>query len=71
MSRCRYIRKAVFGMTQTQFADMLGIWQGAVADLERRDALPAKHQITIRKEAAKRGLTWRDDWFFETPEAAQ
>jgi transcriptional regulator with XRE-family HTH domain len=58
-------------MTQTEFARMLGIRQSAVWELESRDALPARHQITIRKEAAKRGLTWRDDWFFETPEAAQ
>jgi DNA-binding transcriptional regulator YiaG len=58
-------------MTQTEFARMLGIRQSAVWELESRDALPARHQITIRNEAIKRGLEWRDEWFFHLPEAAQ
>lgn len=69
--RLRYIRQNVFGMNQTAFAQMLGLSQSAVAMLEQRDAMPEKHQRTIRKEATKRGLPWRDEWFFETPEAAQ
>lgn len=72
MARLRHIRQNVFGMNQADFAGMLGISQSAICMLELRDALPEKHQRTIRAEAASRGLQWRDEWFFETPaEAAQ
>jgi DNA-binding transcriptional regulator YiaG len=71
MSRCKHIRTTVFGMTQTEFARMLGIRQSAVWELESRDALPERHQHTIRNEAIKRGLEWRDEWLFQQPEAGK
>jgi transcriptional regulator with XRE-family HTH domain len=58
-------------MSQASFAALLGISQSGIAMLESRDALPEKHQRTIRAEAAKRGLEWRDEWFFEMPEPAE
>lgn len=67
MTRFQHIRKNVFCMTQAEFADLLGIRQGAVSMLESRDALPERHQRTIREAAKRRGIEWNDTWFFEPP----
>lgn len=60
-----YIRKGVFGMSQSEFAAMLGITQPVVSDMERTGSVSLRHQKTIRDEAAARNIEWSDSWFFE------
>jgi DNA-binding transcriptional regulator YiaG len=67
MSRIRAIRTNVFGMSQSEFAQMLNRSQQAVSKAEQRDSLPVWSQLAIREAAKKRGMLWLDKWFFDPP----
>ena len=63
-----YIRKAVFGMNQTQFSHALGLTQSAVSKWEASGRVPSRYQQAVRSLASDMGKVWSDSWFFETPE---
>lgn len=68
MNAITNIRKNLFAMSQTAFADMLGVTQPVVSDMERTGRVSIRHQQTIRDEAVKRGIeNWSDSLFFEVP----
>lgn len=68
MKPIKFIRKHIFKLTQAEFGLMLGIKQSVVSDMEKSGIVTMGHQITIREEAARRGMQWSDSWFFEMPE---
>jgi predicted transcriptional regulator len=66
MSQLRQIRRTVFGVTQTEFAKIAGVSQPLVSRWEKGDRKPSLPElIRIRAEARRRGLKWKDAWFFE------
>lgn len=66
MSQLRTIRRAVFGVTQTEFADIAGVSQPLVSRWEKGDRKPSLPDLRrIRAEALRRGIKWNDSWFFE------
>lgn len=64
-----YIRRAVFGITQREFAtEVLGVTNMTISNWERGESEPTRaHMILIRNGALARGLPWNDRWFFEPP----
>jgi transcriptional regulator with XRE-family HTH domain len=61
----RHIRKHVFRLTQTEFADLAGVAQSSVSRWEKGTP-PALNELrAIRQAATKRGLNWDDSLFFE------
>lgn len=69
-NRLQHIRLNVFGMTQSEFANLINVTQPTYSAFEKNDSLPFARQEAIRKVAAERGIPWDDTWFFETPENA-
>lgn len=69
----KYIRTKVFGVNQTDFAELAGVDQTAVSRWERGWRAPTHaSQIRIRQAASERRLQWSDSWFYEVPpEAAE
>ncbi|NEI71043.1 helix-turn-helix domain-containing protein [Rhizobium lusitanum] len=66
MNVFRHIRTNIFGLRQGEFADAVGITQGAVSRLESGDPNPSYNTlISIRKAAASRGVAWDDSYFFD------
>jgi transcriptional regulator with XRE-family HTH domain len=70
MNALRYIRKHVFQVTQTEFADLAGVGQASVSRWENGVAPSLDEMQAIRRAAAARGLAWDDRWFFEVPDTA-
>lgn len=67
MNPIEHIRKNVFGMTQKEFADAIGVAQPSVSRWERGVPFAHPEMKAIRSVARERGLEWDDRWFFETP----
>ncbi len=70
MNAIRYIRKEIFGATQAEFAALAGVTQASVSRWERGVAPSLDDMQAIRIAASERGLKWKDEWFFQSPEAA-
>lgn len=67
-----HIRKVVFGATQAEMAEIARVSQGTVSKWEAGSLRPDSAELRrIRDEAAERGLSWDDKWFFEAPGAAK
>jgi transcriptional regulator with XRE-family HTH domain len=68
-----HIRKQVFGLSQTEMAEIAAVSQGTVSKWENGSLTPDRNEMErIRTEALRRGLSWDDSWFFEAPaEAAE
>jgi len=64
------IRLNVFdGISQASFGEIAGTTQATVSRWETGELSPNSEQMgRIRAEANKRGLSWNDQWFFESPE---
>lgn len=73
MSVIRHIRKAVFGVSQSEFAAIAGVTQATVSRWENGVSLSLDEMKAIREAAMQRGIVWDDGWFFEAPnsEAAE
>lgn len=68
MRPIEHIRRHVFGLNQTPFAQIAGTTQASVSRWERGEQFPDQQEMDrIRDEARTRGLAWDDSWFFETP----
>ena len=70
MNALRHIRKHVFHVTQTEFAELAGVAQATVSRWENGVAPSLDEMQVIRLAAAARGLEWDDRWFFEVPSTA-
>lgn len=67
MKPITHIRKKVFGMSQAQFAEALGVSQSTVSRWDSGTAVPTQTEMeAIRELASKRSIEWNDSWFFET-----
>lgn len=67
----RHIRTNVFGLTQDDFAALLGVPQSVVSRWENGVMQPRLPVLgRIRAAAHERGIEWDDRWFFEQPEIA-
>lgn len=63
-----HIRKAVFGLTQVEFAALANTTQATVSKWESGSLTPTREQmVSIRNAAFDRDLIWNDSWFFEGP----
>ncbi|RUV69695.1 MAG: XRE family transcriptional regulator [Mesorhizobium sp.] len=71
MSAIRHIRRAVFGVTQADFAALAGVTQATVSRWEAGVAPSLDEMQAIRKAAIERQIEWNDAWFFETPAAGE
>jgi len=71
MTPIRYIRTKMFGLSQSEFAALIGRTQASVSRWECGGPFTNEDMAAIRKAALQRGLTWSDRVFFETTEAAQ
>jgi transcriptional regulator with XRE-family HTH domain len=73
MSNIHLIRTTVFanrdapdGLTQRQFAELAGTTQPTLARWETGELKPnIDHLTRIRKAARKRGIRWKDAYFFD------
>ena len=65
MNALRWIRTEVFGLTQADFAALLGRAQSTVARWEGGVAPSLDDMTAIRAAAGKSGIEWRDEWFFK------
>ena len=70
-----FIRKHVFEMSQSAFAERTGIAQSTISMMCAPDGREPKkkHMDAVRKAAIEDGLTfnglpWDDRWFFEIPD---
>lgn len=64
MTAIRFIRRDVFRATQTEFAAMAGVAQATVSRWEAGVPPSLDDMQAIRNAASKRGIEWRDEWFF-------
>lgn len=67
MSAIRHIRRAIFQVTQAEFAALAGVTQASVSRWETGVPPSLDDMQAIRKAAADRGIAWDDAWFFDTP----
>lgn len=67
MNAVRHIRKNVFRVTQSEFADLAGVGQASVSRWESGVAPSLDEMQSIRLAAAERGIEWEDSLFFEAP----
>ncbi len=68
MNPMLHIRKQIFGVPQTEMAEIAGVSQGTVSKWETGSLAPDRTELErIRNEAARRNLDWDDRWFFELP----
>lgn len=71
MTPIEHIRKNVFGLSQTSFAEIAGTTQPSVSRWENGELEPDREALArIRSAAQARGLNLKDCMFFEIPEAA-
>ena len=72
MNPMQHIRKHVFGVSQSEMAQIAAVGQATVSRWETGAGSPSRNELEkIRAEATRRGLSWDDSWFFEAPEAAE
>lgn len=68
MNPIHRIRTQVFGVPQTEMAQIAGVSQGTVSKWEAGEFAPGGEALErIRNEAIRRELEWNDRWFFEAP----
>ena len=68
MNQIVHIRKKVFEVSQSEFAEIAGTTQPSVSRWERGGLEPSRSEMTrIREAAIARGKAWNDLWFFESP----
>lgn len=67
MNPIEHIRKAVFCLTQREFAEAIGVAQPTVSRWEKGVPIASSEMASIRREAFTRGIEWDDKWFFEVP----
>jgi transcriptional regulator with XRE-family HTH domain len=69
MHPIEFIRKHVFSLHQTAFAQIAGTTQATVSRWENGEFEPSREELEkIRSEARRRNLPWDDRWFFEVPQ---
>lgn len=67
----RAIRKLRLIMSQAEIAAITATAQSTVSRWERGEIEPNRAQMAaIREYAIKKGIEWRDEWFFEPVSAA-
>lgn len=60
------IRRRVFGMSQSAFAEAIGVNQSTVSRWENDELQPSLDEMArIRDQGAKHRKDWSDGWFFE------
>lgn len=70
MTPLQYIRTEVFGVTQVEMAEIVGVTQSTISKWESDGASEEPSlgdMAVIRAAAAKRRLRWDDAWFFDVP----
>jgi len=70
MNTLKHIRKNIFSVTQSEFAQIAGVTQATVSRWESDDdtATPSLTEMSrIRGVARERGVSWDDTWFFSAP----
>lgn len=66
MNVWHHIRKQSFGLSQTEFADILSVHQSTVSRWEHGDLTPSVRELAIIRSLAKeRGIEWSDEWLFD------
>lgn len=70
MNAMKNIRVAVFGVTQSEMAEMAGVTQATVSRWENGVAPSLDDMAAIRRAAISRGLEWSDALFFASPKEA-
>lgn len=71
MNAIMHIRKRVLAVTQGELANIASVKQATVSRWESGELSPSLEQMdAIRTEIIRRGLDWRDAWFFELPKEA-
>lgn len=71
MSALKHIRIQIFGMTQSEFAALIGVGQATVSRWENGFSPSLDEMKVIREAAYARNVTWSDSLFFEHPEVAE
>lgn len=65
-----HIRRVVFDVSQSAFAEIAGTTQPSVSRWEQGLQEPDRSEmIRIRNAAVERGLPWDDSMFFEIPKS--
>jgi len=68
MSQLLHIRREVLKLTQSEMAAIAGVRQATVSRWEKGALEPSLAEMqAIREEAIRRGIDWRDAWFFPAP----
>lgn len=68
MSPIIHVRKVVLGLSQAEFATLVGVSQGTISKWESGEGAPDRDELARIREGAKaRGIEWSDSWFFEVP----
>ncbi|MBN9472293.1 MAG: helix-turn-helix transcriptional regulator [Bosea sp.] len=66
MQTIERIRRDIFGLKQSEFAEIAGTSQGTVSRWESGESCPGLDQLQqIRTAAVERGLPWDDALFFD------
>lgn len=69
MTAIERIRTEILGLSQTEFAAIVGTSQPTVSRWEDGSALPDLEQLgRIRAAVKKARRKWRDSWFWEAAE---
>ncbi|KFB10365.1 helix-turn-helix domain-containing protein [Nitratireductor basaltis] len=71
MSTIKFIRKELLGVSQSHMAVIAETNQATVSRWENGDSSPNLEQLgKIRAAVKAAGKDWKDEWFFQSPEAA-
>lgn len=70
MNPMRYIRTKLFGLSQHEFATLIGRTQASVSRWEGGGPFTNEDMAAIRTAAASREMAWNDRYFFELPAEA-
>lgn len=72
MRPIEHIRKNVFEVSQSVFAEIAGTTQASVSRWETGEQEPGLEEMArIRAAARKRRIEWDDRWFFDAPAPAK
>lgn len=71
MSTIKFIRKELLGVSQSDLAVIAETTQTTVSRWEKGELFPDLAQLGRIRDAVKSGgKEWKDEWFFQSPEAA-